>query len=92
MIYNDRVILVKEVPAKDELEDDVATEQVGPLPCMRATLTNQEQLGIFGKYNLNSFKLHLQGIHQDFHEVIYQGQRRSIQGKKYHRNSTVIYL
>lgn len=92
MIYNDRVILIKETAPKDELEDDVATEQIGPLPCQEGSLTNAEQMGIFGKYNLDSFKLHLQGVHTGFSEVIYKGRRRSIQGKKHHRNSTVIYL
>lgn len=92
MIYNDRVTLVKETVSSDGLEDDVATEQVGPLPCQRSALTNNEQMGIFGKYNLDSFKLHLQGIHQDFSEVIYNDKRRTIKGKKHHKNSTVIYL
>lgn len=92
MIYNDRVTLIKEIISSDGLEDDVVTEQVGPLPCQRGVLTNNEQIGIFGKYNLDSFKLHLQGIHQDFSEVIYKGRRRAIKGKKHHKNSTVIYL
>ena len=92
MIYNDRVILIKETVLSDALEDDVVAEQVGPLPCQLGALTNNEQMGIFGKYNLDSFKLHLQGIHQDFSEVIYKGKRRAIKGKKHHKNSTVIYL
>ena len=92
MIYNDRVILIKETAPKDELEDDVTTEQIGPLPCQEGSLTNAEQMGIFGKYNLDSFKLHLQGVHTGFSEVVYKGKRRSIQGKKHHKNSTVIYL
>lgn len=92
MIYNDRVTLVKETVSNDGLEDDVATDQVGPLPCQRSALTNNEQMGIFGKYNLDSFKLHLQGIHQEFSEVIYKGKRRAVKGKKHHKNSTVIYL
>lgn len=92
MIYNDRVILIKETVSSDGLEDDVAAEQVGPLPCQLGELTNNEQMGIFGKYNLDSFKLHLQGIHQDFSEVIYKGKRRAVKGKKHHKNSTVIYL
>lgn len=91
MIYNDRVILIKETAPKDELEGDAITEQI-ILSCQRGTLTNNEQMGIFGKYNLDSFKLHLQGIYQDFSEVIYNGKRRVIKGKKHHRNSTVIYL
>lgn len=92
MIYNDRVILIKETVSSDGLEDDVVAKQVGPLPCQLGELTNNEQMGIFGKYNLDSFKLHLQGIHQDFSEVIYKGRRRAIKGKKHHKNSTVIYL
>ena len=60
MIYNDRVILIKETAPKDELEDDVTTEQIGPLPCQEGSLTNAEQMGIFGKYNLDSFKLHVE--------------------------------
>jgi hypothetical protein len=92
MIYNQRVILIKEVEPKDELFGDMAQNEIGPLPCQESSLTNAEQIGIFGKYNLNSFKLHLQGIHNDFSEVVYKGKRRSIQWKKYHKNSTVIYL
>lgn len=92
MIYNQRVILIKEAESKDEFFEDTAQKEVGPLPCQESSLTNAEQIGIFGKYNLDSFKLHLQGIHTGFSEVIYKGKRRSIQGKKYHKNSTVIYL
>lgn len=92
MIYNQRVILIKEVEPKDELFGDTTQNETGPLPCQENSLTNAEQMGIFGKYNLDSFKLHLQGIHTGFSEVIYKGRRRSIQGKKHHKNSTVIYL
>lgn len=92
MIYNQRVILIKEVEPKDELLGDATQNEIGPLPCQEGSLTNAEQMGIFGKYNLDSFKLHLQGVHAGFSEVIYKGRRRSIQGKKHHKNSTVIYL
>ena len=92
MIYNQRVILIKEAEPKDELFGDTTRNEIGPLPCQEGSLTNAEQMGIFGKYNLDSFKLHLQGIHTGFSEVIYKGRRRSIQGKKHHKNSTVIYL
>lgn len=92
MIYSQRVILIKEVESKDELFGDTTQNEIGPLPCQESSLTNAEQIGIFGKYNLDSFKLHLQGIHNDFSEVVYKGKRRSIQGKKHHENSTVIYL
>ena len=92
MIYNQRVILIKEAKPKDELFGDITQNEVGPLPCQESSLTNAEQIGIFGKYNLDSFKLHLQGIHTGFSQVIYKGKRRSIQGKRHHKNSTVIYL
>lgn len=92
MIYNQRVILIKEADPEDELFGDKVQNEIGPLPCQEVSLTNAEQIGIFGKYNLDSFKLHLQGIHNDFSEAVYKGKRRSIQGKKYHKNSTVIYL
>ena len=32
------------------------------------------------------------GTYKGFSEVIYNGQRLKIKGKKYHHNSTVIYL
>lgn len=92
MIYNQRVILIKEADPEDELFGDKVQNEIGPLPCQEGSLTNAEQIGIFGKYNLDSFKLHLQGIHTGFSEVIYKDKRRSIQGKKHHKNSTVIYL
>lgn len=92
MIYSQRVILIKEAEPKDDLFGDTLQNEIAPLPCQESSLTNAEQIGIFGKYNLDSFKLHLQGIHNGFTEVIYKGKRRSIQGKKYHKNSTVIYL
>ena len=92
MIYNQRVILIKEADPEDELFGDKVQNEIGPLPCQEGSLTNAEQIGIFGKYNLDSFKLYLQGIHTGFSEVIYKDKRRSIQGKKHHKNSTVIYL
>jgi hypothetical protein len=92
MIYNQRVILIKEVEPKDDLFGDTTQNETGPLPCQENSLTNAEQMGIFGKYNLDSVKLHLQGIHTGFSEVIYKGKHRIIQGKKHHKNSTVIYL
>ena len=91
MRFDDRVTLLLEVRPKDDLEDEASFMET-TVPCMRNSLTDEEQIGIFGKYNLDSFKLHLQGIHQDFSEVIYKGKRRAVKGKKHHKNSTVIYL
>ena len=91
MRFDDRVTLLLEVRPKDDLEDEASFGET-TVSCMRNSLTDEEQIGIFGKYNLDSFKLHLQGIHQDFSEVIYNGERRAVKGKKHHKNSTVIYL
>lgn len=92
MIYNKRVILIIETTEADLLGDKVVKKQSEPIPCQEDNLTNAEQMGIFGTYNLDSFKLHLQGHYDGFSEVIYNGKKRAIQGKKYHKNSTVIYL
>ena len=92
MIYNKRVILITETTESDFLGDKVVKKQSEPIPCQEDNLTNAEQMGIFGKYNLDSFKLHLQGYYDGFSEIIYDGKKRKIQGKKHHKNSTVIYI
>lgn len=86
MIYNDRVTLIFEKRPTDELFDKVEKKKSFPVPCMRNTM------GFFGKYDFDAFKLHLQGVHRGFSEVIYKGKKMKIKGKRYHHNSTVIYL
>lgn len=92
MIYNDRVTLIFEKRPEDELLDKVEKKQSFPIPCMRNDMSNYEMMGLFGKYDFDAFKLHLQGVHKDFSEVIYKGRKMKIKGKRYHHNSTVIYL
>nr|DAQ80125.1 MAG TPA: head closure knob [Caudoviricetes sp.] len=92
MIYNDRVTLIFEKRPEDELLDKVEKKQSFPIPCMRNAMSNYEMMGLFGKYDFDAFKLHLQGVHKGFSEVIYKGQKMKIKGKRYHHNSTVIYL
>lgn len=92
MIYNDRVTLIFEKRPEDELLDKVEKKQSFPIPCMQNAMSNYEMMGLFGKYDFDAFKLHLQGIHKDFSEVIYKGRKMKIKGKRYHHNSTVIYL
>ncbi|MFU2203590.1 hypothetical protein [Streptococcus hyovaginalis] len=92
MIYNERVVLICEKEVDDFLGGKKVKVKSQPIPCMRGMLTNAEQMGLFGKYDLAAFKLHLQGIHRDFSSVIFNGQERLIKGKTYHKNSTVIYL
>ena len=92
MIYNDRITLIFEKRPTDELLDKVEKKKSFPVPCMRNALSNYEMMGLFGKYDFDAFKLHLQGVHRDFSEVIYKGKKMKIKGKRYHHNSTVIYL
>lgn len=92
MIYNDRVTLIFEKRPTDELLDKVEKKKSFPVPCMKNAVSNSEMMGLFGKYNFDTFKLHLQGIHKDFSEVIYKGKKMKIKGKRHHHNSTVIYL
>ncbi|MGT2623940.1 hypothetical protein [Streptococcus thoraltensis] len=92
MIYNERVILISEKEVDDFLGSKKVKDKSQPIPCMRGSLTNAEQMGLFGKYDLNAFKLYLLGIHRDFSSIIFDGQERFIKGKTYHKNSTVIYL
>lgn len=92
MIYNERVTLIFEEEAKDELLESTETKKSSPVPCMRNSLSSYEMMVLFGKYDFDSFKLHLQGTYKGFSEVIYNGHRPKIKGKRYHRNSTVIYL
>lgn len=92
MIYNDRVCLIREQEEVDFLGKRLKRVSSAALPCMRSALSNNEQMGLFGKYDLNAFKLHLQGVHGNFDSILYHGEERRIKGKKYHRNSTVIYV
>lgn len=92
MRMDDRVVLIFEERPDDELTSQVEKVESNPIPCMRSSLTNAEMMGLFGKYNLNSFKLHLQGVHDGFSEVCYHGERRKIVGKAHHRNGTVVFL
>lgn len=92
MIYNNRVTLIFEKRPTDELLDKVEKKKSFLVPCMRNSMSNYEMMGLFGKYDFDAFKLHLQGIHRDFSEVIYKGRKMKIKGKRYHHNSTVIYL
>lgn len=92
MIYNDRVTLIFEKRPTDELLDKVEKKKSFPVPCMRNAMSSYEMMGLFGKYDFDAFKLHLQGVHRDFSEVVYKGKKMKIKGKRYHHNSTVIYL
>jgi len=92
MIYSDRVILISEAPEGDYLGSKIVKTKSSPIPCMMSLLNSNEQMGIFGNYRTDRFKLHTQGIRKGFSEIEYRGQKYKISGLKYYRNSTVIYV
>lgn len=92
MRYDERVVLIHHERQDDFLGErlvDVASE---PLPCKRGALTNEEQLAVFGTYDLKAFKLYLQGHHGQIDLVRYGGQDLAVKAVKHHRLQTVIYL
>lgn len=92
MSYNDRVTIIQHETEEGFLDEEVTKEVKKVVPCYRGRLTNNQQLGIFGSYNLSAFKLHIQGIHVGIERIEYKGIPRSIQGIVYHRNSTVVVV
>lgn len=92
MSYNDRVTLITYETTPGFLGDEITEEIKTVVPCYRGKLTNNQQVGIFSKYNLSAFKLHLQGVYKDIEEIEYRGIKRSIQGVIHHRNSTVVVV
>ena len=92
MNYNERVKLTVEKTVPGYLGDDVIEKESVIVPCSKASLSSNEQMGIFGKYNQNAFKLHLQGIHKVFSILEYEGVERNMYSVKWHRNSTVVIV
>lgn len=92
MIYSDRVVLILETTEKDLLDQRVVKKQSDPVPCMMSLLNTNEQMGMFGNYRTDRFKLHVQGFKTGFSEIEFRGRRRKISGLKHYRNSTVIYV
>lgn len=92
MNYNKRVTLLFEEKKEGYLGEEVVETVEKIYPCNRSLLTNNEQMGIFGKYSLSAFKLHIQGHHEGFSKVKYDGQIRSLNSLRYHKNSTVVIV
>ncbi|MDT2735427.1 hypothetical protein P7H24_13250 [Enterococcus thailandicus] len=92
MNYNKRVKITFERKAPGYLGEDCIEEKEKIEPCSKQSLSSNEQIGIFGKYNQSAFKLHIQGIHKGFSTIEYEGVERSIYLTKWHRNSTVVIL
>lgn len=92
MIYSDRVVLLLETTVDDYLDSRIVKARSDPIPCMQSLLNSNEQMGMFGNYRLDRFKLHVQGFKTGFSEIEYRGKRYKISGLKHYRNSTVIYV
>lgn len=92
MPYAERVIIIRKQESEGYLGRETVEVRSNPIPCYRGPFTKNEQMGLFGAYDFNAFKLYLQGIHEDFNTVEYKGHKQAIKGKIYHKNSTVIYL
>ncbi|MGM0206439.1 hypothetical protein IGI96_000908 [Enterococcus sp. DIV0421] len=92
MNYSNRVKLIFEKKIPGYLDDDTIKECEKIVPCGECGLSNNEQIGIFGKYNQSAFKLYIQGIQKDFSRIEYKGVERSVYLTKWHRNSTVVIL
>jgi len=92
MNYNDRATIIRYETSEGFLGEEVTEEIKEQVPCYRGKLTNNQQMGIFGSYELTAFKLHLQGVHEDIERIEYKGVQRSIQGVIHHRNSTVVVV
>ncbi|MET3558701.1 hypothetical protein ABID29_001827 [Streptococcus rupicaprae] len=92
MRYADRVVLITTTTQKELLGEKIVKKESEPIPCFRGGFSIDEQMGIFGNYSHDRFKLYLKGKYDGFVEVKYQGKIRKINGKIHYRNQTVIYL
>lgn len=92
MIYNDRVSLLRPKYKETRLgKEKIGNEEI-VIPCQRGQLTHNEQMGMFGSYQFDTFKLHVQGDLKDVSEIIYHGEKRQVKGLVAHKNATVIYV
>ena len=92
MIYSERVTVFSYEVTKDELGSPIRTRVPKVVPCGRGTLTHNQQIGLFGQYDLDAFTLHLQGVYRDIDEVEYEGTIRRAKAVRHHKHSTVIIL
>lgn len=92
MRFDDRVILLFEVTKDGLLDDEVIRETENEVPCVRTSLSHNEQIGLFGNYDLTAFKLHLDGNYDGFTNIIYRGVKRKVKTKIHHDHSTVVIV
>lgn len=92
MRFDDRVTLLIAVVEEGFLGEEIVREEKITVPCLRTPLSHNEQLGLFGSYNLKAFKLHLDGKYDGFSNVIYQGEKRLVTGLVQYDHSTVVII
>lgn len=95
MNYNKRcTILFPGEPIDDPLEGTIpGKDKPVVYPCSKGSISSEEQMGVFGKYNQDAFKLHIQGtINKPFNIKYENDIKRQVHSVKYHRNSTVVIV
>ena len=92
MMYNDRVTIYTYVEREDDLGSPIRERVPKVVPCSRGKLTHNQQMGIFGKYDLSAIQLNLQGKYDDVDEVKYGGVIRSVRALIQHKNAMVIII
>lgn len=95
MNYNKRcTILFPGELINDPLEGKIPGKNKSVIyPCSLGSVSNQEQMGVFGKYNQDAFKIHIQAIIKKPFEIKYESNvKRQVHSIKYHRNSTVVIV
>jgi len=92
VIYNQRCTVIIKGRTQGFLgEEKVETKRI-TLPCGVSSLSSDEQMSFFGKYSKTAMKIHLQGIHLDISQIIYQDRKKDCWQVRFHRNSTVVII
>lgn len=93
MIYKDRVTLITEEYEEGKYSEPVYVgEKETLLPAQQSPLTDKQQLGYFGTYNKQAFKLHLQGKYEDIRGIKFKGKKYDVTDVNYHKSSTVLII
>lgn len=93
MIYNDRVTFIIEEYGEGSLGEEIYLgEKKVTIPAYQSPLTHNQQMGYFGTYKKNAFKLHLQGIHEGIERIKYKDIEYDVSDVRYHMNATVLVI
>lgn len=92
MAYNDRVTIYDYVETEDILGSVKREKIPKDIPCRKTALSHEQQIGLFGRYDMSKFKLHVQGHYDDLEEVTYNGETKRVVSLIHHKNATVIVV